>query len=518
MSLKNTEQLGKNQYKVTFDADRATFDEAVTKVYRKASRNITVPGFRKGKAPRAIIEKMYGKEIFFEDAVNEIIPSAYEEALKDFDKTVVSRPEFNVETIDENGVTLTATFYVKPDVQIKDYLGIPVTREVATVSAKDVNEEIERVRQRNSRMIEITDRPAQNGDLANIDYSGSVDGVPFDGGSAQGHELRLGSGQFIPGFEEQVAGHSIGDEFDVNVKFPEEYHAKELAGKDAVFKCRLNGIKFNELPALDDEFARDVSEFDTLAEYKKDIKAKIQERNNKTADAKMEEDIVKALIDKVEADIPEAMFENETENFVRDYDTRLRMQGLDLNTYFKYTGMDLEALKKQMRPDAERQVKARLAFEKIAELEKLTASDEEIDEEYKRLAGIYGMEEDKVREAVEKDALAEDIKVKKASDLVKEKAAVTGAKTSAQKKSAPKKAETEKKAEEPAEKPAAKKPAAKKTSTAAKTTAAKTTAAKKPAPKKTEAAKNAEPAKKPAAKKTATAAKTTAAKKKTDDK
>ena len=214
MSLKNTEQLGKNQYKVTFDADRATFDEAVTKVYRKASRNITVPGFRKGKAPRAIIEKMYGKEIFFEDAVNEIIPSAYEEALKDFDKTVVSRPEFNVETIDENGVTLTATFYVKPDVQIKDYLGIPVTREVATVSAKDVNEEIERVRQRNSRMIEITDRPAQNGDLANIDYSGSVDGVPFDGGSAQGHELRLGSGQFIPGFEEQVAGHSIGDEFD----------------------------------------------------------------------------------------------------------------------------------------------------------------------------------------------------------------------------------------------------------------------------------------------------------------
>ena len=517
MSLKNTEQLGKNQYKVTFDADRATFDEAVTKVYRKASRNITVPGFRKGKAPRAIIEKMYGKEIFFEDAVNEIIPSAYEEAMKDFDKTVVSRPEFNVETIDENGVTLTATFYVKPDVQIKDYLGIPVTREVETVSAKDVNEEIERVRQRNSRMIEITDRPAQDGDVANIDYSGSVDGVPFDGGSAQGHDLKLGSGQFIPGFEEQVAGHSIGDEFDVNVKFPEEYHAKELAGKDAVFKCKLNGIKFNELPALDDEFARDVSEFDTLAEYKKDIKAKIEERNNKAADAKMEEEIVKTLIDKLEADIPEAMFENETENFVRDYDTRLRMQGLDLNTYFKYTGMDIEALKKQMRPDAERQVKARLAFEKIAELEKLTASDEEIDEEYKRLAGIYGMEEEKVREAVEKDALAEDIRVKKASDLVKEKAAVTGGKKPAAKKAAPKKAETDKKAEEPAAKPAAKKPAAKKT-----TTTAKATTAKKPAPKKTETAEKAEPAKKPAAKKT-TAAKTSAtksstAKKKTDDK
>ena len=506
MSLKNTEQLEKNKYKVTFDADRATFDEALTKVYRKASRNITVPGFRKGKAPRAIIEKMYGKEIFFEDAVNEIIPSAYEDAVKDFDKVVVSRPEFSVETIDENGVTLTATFFVKPDVEIKDYLGIPVTREVETVTAKEVNEEIDRVRQRNSRMIEVTDRPAKEGDVANIDYSGSVDGVPFDGGSAQGHDLKLGSGQFIPGFEEQVAGHSIGDEFDVNVKFPEEYHAKELAGKDAVFKCKLNGIKFNELPELDDEFARDVSEFDTLAEYKKDVKAKLEERNNKIADSKMEEEIMGALIEKVEADIPEAMFENETENFVRDYDTRLRMQGLDLETYFKYTGMDLNALKAQMRPDAERQVKARLAFEKIAELENLSASDEEIDEEYKRLSEIYGMEVDKVREAVEKDALAEDIKVKKASDLVKEKAAVTGGKKPAAKKAAPKKEDTAEKAEEAP----AKKPAAKKTTTT-KSTTTKSTTAKAATAKKTTAEKADEPAKKPAAKKT-TAAKSTTAK------
>ena len=510
MSLIKTEQLGTNQYKITFDADRATFDEAVTKVFRKASRNITVPGFRKGKAPRAIIEKMYGKEIFHEDAVNEILPAAYEAAIDGFEKTIVSRPAFDVESIDENGVTLTATFYTKPDVEIKDYVGIPVTREVESVNDSEIDAEIERVRNRNARMIEITDRPAADGDIANIDYEGSVDGVPFNGGADKGHDLKLGSGQFIPGFEEQVAGHNIGDEFDVNVKFPDEYHAKELAGKEAVFKCRLNSVKFNELPELDDDFARDVSEFDTFDEYRADIAAKIKERNEKTADKKVEEDLLNALIDKLEGEIPEAMFETETENFVRDYDTRLRMQGLDLNTYFKYTGLNIDTLKEQMRPDAERQVKSRLALEKIAGLEGFTASDEEIEAEYARLAEAYGMEADKVKDAVTSDALAEDLKVKKASDFVKEKAKITekGAKKSPAKKPAAKKAEEPK--EETAAKPApkkapAKKPAAKKeegeTKPAAKAPAKKTAAQKADGEKKAEPKKA--PAKKPAAKKTA---------------
>jgi len=427
MSLKNTENIAVNQYKITFDVDAATFEAAINKVYKKSVKNITIPGFRKGKAPRAIVEKMYGKEVFYEDAINEVIPAAYTEAVADFEKVIVSQPEFDVESIDENGVVLTATFFTKPDANIADYLGLEVTRTVKEADDAEVEAELGRVQARNSRMIEITDRAAAMEDVANIDFEGTVDGVAFAGGKAEGHELKLGSGQFIPGFEEQIVGKNIGEEFDVTVTFPEDYHAEELKGKEAVFHCKLNGLKFNEMPVLDDDFAKDVSEFDTLDEYKADIKAKLQESHNRQADAQVEEQIIKALGEKLEADIPEAMFENETENFVRDYDNRLRMQGLDLATYFKYTGMDLDTLRQNMRPDAERQVKTRLALETIAKLEGIVASDEEIEEEYARLAEAYKMEVEKIKEAVAADAIAEDLKVKKAIDLVKEKAVVTEA-------------------------------------------------------------------------------------------
>ena len=427
MSLKNTENIAVNQYKITFDVDHATFEAAINKVYKKSVKNITIPGFRKGKAPRAIVEKMYGKEVFYEDAINEVIPAAYTEAVADFDKVIVSQPEFDVETIDENGVVLTATFFTKPDANIADYLGLEVTRTVAEATDEEVANELSHVQSRNSRMIEITDRAAAMEDVANIDFEGTVDGVAFAGGKAEGHELKLGSGQFIPGFEEQIVGKNIGEEFDVTVTFPEDYHAEDLKGKEAVFHCKLNGLKFNELPVLDDDFAKDVSEFDTLDEYKADIKAKLQESHNKQADAQVEEQIIKALNEKLEADIPEAMFVNETENFVRDYDNRLRMQGLDLATYFKYTGMDLDTLRQNMRPDAERQVKTRLALETIAKLEGIVASEEEIEEEYNRLAEAYKMEVEKIKDAVAADAIAEDLKVKKAIDLVKEKAVITEA-------------------------------------------------------------------------------------------
>ncbi|MBR4204299.1 MAG: trigger factor [Clostridia bacterium] len=425
MSLKSQETIAANQKKVTFDVDRATFDAAVEKVYRKEVKRITVPGFRKGHAPRRMIEKMYGSGVFYEDAVNEIIPSAWESVFDEIEGTVVSRPEFDVETIDENGVTLTATFFVKPAVEIADYLGIPVERPIVKVTEEEIDEEIKRVQNRNSRMIEITDRPAQNEDLVNIDFEGFVDGTPFDGGKADGHQLKLGSGQFIPGFEDQVIGHSIGDEFDVNVTFPADYHEASLAGKEAVFKCKLNGIKFNELPEVDDEFARDVSEFDTLAEYREDIKKNLTEDHKKRADNAMDEKLIDALISKLEADIPECMFEAETENEVRDYDNRLRMNGLDLKTYFQYTGLDLDGLRKQMRPGAERQVKTRLALERIAEKEELAVTDEEIDAEYARLAEQFGMDTERIHEAVDKDSVAADLKVKKAIELVREKAAVT---------------------------------------------------------------------------------------------
>lgn len=425
MSQKSLESIAANQYKVVFDVDHPTFEAAINKVFKKQNKNITIPGFRKGHAPRAIVEKMYGKEIFYEDAINEIIPDAYTDAMKDFDKVIVSRPEFDVETIDENGVVLNATFFVKPEAEIADYTGIPVERDEKEATDAEVDEELSRVQQRNSRMIEVTDRPAAIGDSANIDFEGCVDGVPFEGGKAEGHTLKLGSGQFIPGFEDQIVGHNVGDTFDVTVTFPEDYHADELKGKEAVFHCKLNGLEYNELPVLDDDFAKDVSEFDTLDEYKADIRAKLNEKHKKEADNAVEEQLIKALCDKLVCDIPECMFENETENFVRDYDNRLRMQGLDLSTYFKYTGMDLDTLRKNMRPDAERQVKTRLALEKIAALENLEATEEEIEAEYTRLAEAYNMEADKIKEAVAADAIAEDLKVKKAIDLVKEKAVVT---------------------------------------------------------------------------------------------
>ena len=425
MSLKNVNKPETNVVEIEFTSDKAAFDAACDKAYKKNVGSISVPGFRKGKAPKHIIEKMYGKGVFYDEALNEIVNPAFADAIKGQDFKMVSQPEFNVVSIDDDGVTFKAKFYVKPEVEITDYIGIPVTKTVREASDEDADNEISDTQKRNSRQVEVTDRAAQDGDIVVIDFDGYVDGKPFEGGKAEKYNLTLGSGQFIPGFEEQIVGKNIGDEFDVNVTFPAEYHAAELAGKPAVFKIKLHEIKFNELPALDDEFAKDVSEFDTFAEYKADVKAKIQDRYNKQADGEVEEQLIGALIEKLKAEIPEPMYVAETENFVRDFDGRLRMQGLDLKTYFKYTGLDLDALRKQMRPQAERQVKTRLALEKIVELEGIKPTDEEIAAEYDRIAKAYNMELDKVKEMVDEAAIAEDVAVKKAVDLVKEKAVVT---------------------------------------------------------------------------------------------
>ena len=425
MSLKNVNKPETNVVEIEFTSDKAAFDAACDKAYKKNVGSISVPGFRKGTAPKHIIEKMYGKGVFYDEAINEIVNPAFTDAIKDQDFKMVSQPEFDVVSIDDDGVTFKAKFYVKPEVEITDYIGIPVTKTVREASDEDADNEISDTQKRNSRQVEVTDRAAQDGDIVVIDFDGYVDDKPFEGGKAEKYNLTLGSGQFIPGFEEQIVGKNIGDEFDVNVTFPAEYHAAELAGKPAVFKIKLHEIKFNELPALDDEFAKDVSEFDTFAEYKADVKAKIQDRYNKQADGEVEEQLINALIEKLKAEIPEPMYVAETENFVRDFDGRLRMQGLDLKTYFKYTGLDLDALRKQMRPQAERQVKTRLALEKIVELEGIKPTDEEIAAEYDRIAKAYNMELDKVKEMVDEAAIAEDVAVKKAVDLVKEKAVVT---------------------------------------------------------------------------------------------
>ena len=424
MSLTKSELIEKNRHELQFSVDKATFDAAVNAVYRKQVKSISVPGFRKGKAPRSIIEKMYGSGVFYEDAINDLIPAAYESAAKESGLEIVGQPEFDVVSIDENGLLLSAKVYVKPEVEIKDYIGIEVEKDVAPVTDEEVDKEIETIRERNSREIDVTDRAAEMGDTTVIDFEGFCDGVAFEGGKGTDYALKLGSGSFIPGFEEQIVGKSIDEEFDVNVTFPTEYHAADLAGKDATFKVKIHAITRVELPALDDDFAKDVSEFDTFAEYKADMKAKIEKRHETVAENAVEDKLVEALIEKLEAEIPEAMYVAETENYVRDYDTRLRSQGLDLKTYFKYTGMNLDSLREQMRPQAERQVKARLALEKIAALENIEATEEDINEEYTKIAEAYGIEVEQVKESIDASAIAEDMKVKKALDLVKEKAVI----------------------------------------------------------------------------------------------
>ena len=425
MSLTKSELIEKNRYELQISVDKATFDAAVSAVYRKQVKNITVPGFRKGKAPRSVIEKMYGSGVFYEDAINDLIPGAYTEAMAEAKLDVVSQPEFDIVSIDENGLVLSAKVYVKPEVEIKDYFGIEVEKEVAEVSEDAVNAELETIRKRHERQTEVTDEPAEMGDLANIDFEGFCDGVAFEGGKGTNHDLKLGSGSFIPGFEEQIVGKKVNDEFDVNVTFPTEYHASDLAGKDATFKVKLNAITKIELPELDDEFAKDVSEFDTFAEYLDDIKAKIAKRNEAAADANVDEKLTEALIEKLEADIPEAMIDTEVENFVRDYDNRLRTQGLDLNTFFRYTKQTLEGLRAQMRPQAEKQVKARLALEKIAELENVEVVEDDINSEYEKIAAAYGIELDQVKASIDSEAIAADMKVQKAMILVKDKAVIT---------------------------------------------------------------------------------------------
>ena len=434
MSLTKSEVIEKNRYEMHIAVDKATFDAAVTRVFQNKAKDITVPGFRKGKAPRAIVEKMYGAGIFYEDAINDLIPDAFNDALKESGLDIVGQPEFDVVSLDDNGLVLSAKVYVKPEANIADYLGIEVEKTVTPVTDDDVAKELDTVRERNSRETEVTDRPAEMGDTAVIDFEGFCDGVAFDGGKGTDYSLKLGSGSFIPGFEEQIVGKSIDEEFDVNVTFPAEYHAEELAGKAAVFKVKIHALSKVELPELDDDFAKDVSEFDTLDEYKADVKAKIEKRNESIADSAVEEQLVAALIEKLDADIPEPMFVAETENFVRDYDNRLRMQGLDLKTYFKYTGMNLDSLREQMRPQAERQVKARLALEKIAALENIEATEEDINGEYEAIAKAYGVEIDQVKASIDASAIAEDMKVKKAMELVKEKAVVKAPKKKATKK------------------------------------------------------------------------------------
>ncbi|MBR3837832.1 MAG: trigger factor [Clostridia bacterium] len=482
MSLKSVKNGEKNQSILEIQIPAADFEAEVNKVYKKQASRISIPGFRKGKAPRSIIEKMYGKGVFYDDALNALLPGVLDEAVKEAGIEVVSQPELELGDIDENGVALTAKYWTKPEITVSSYKGIKAEKTVKKVAKAEVDAELERVRQRNSRTIEVTDRAAENDDVAIIDYEGFIGDKAFEGGKGEAHKLRLGSGQFIPGFEEQIVGHKIGDAFDVTVTFPEDYHAEELKGKEAVFKVVLNGIEKIELPELDDEFAKDVSEFDTLAEYKKDIKAKIEKRNADEADHMVEEQLLTAIIDAIEGDIPTCMFDNECENMLNDYENRMMQQGISMEMYLQYSGMTKAKMLEDLRPQAERQVKATLALEAIAKAENFEISAEEVEAEYARVAESYQIDVEKAKEYIPEEVIRKDVSARKAVELIKASAEIT---------------------EAPAEAKAAKKAPAKKAAEGEKKAPAKKAPAKKAAEGEKKAPAKKAPAKKPAAKKDA---------------
>lgn len=423
MAIK-AKQLEKNKYEFSFTIEKPVFDAEIEKVYRKNAPKMNIPGFRRGKAPRHIIEKMYGATVFYDEALDNLLPEAYEKALGETKLEAVSRPELDIVSIDDNGVCLKAAVWVKPEVEISEYKGITVDREAVNVTEEDILKEIDLTRERNARMLTVEDRAAADGDTAVIDFEGFVDGVAFEGGKGENHSLRLGSGSFIPGFEDQVIGHKTGEEFDINVTFPEEYGAENLAGKAAVFKIKLHEIKVKELPVLDDEFVKDVSEFNTVDEYKEDVKKHLTERREAQEDNKVENALINALLENTTVDIPQCMIDNEVDGYVRDYEYRLRSQGGSLDMYFKYTGMTMEQLRENFKADAEKQVKTRLALGKVAKSEKLKALKKDLDAEYKKIASGYNVDVETVKTSIPAESISEDIVLRKAVDFIKENAVI----------------------------------------------------------------------------------------------
>ncbi len=425
MSLKNATKKENNRVELEIEVDATTFEAAVDAAYRKDIQNISIPGFRKGKAPRSLVEKMYGEGMFYETAVNEVYPAALDEAIRESGyEYVEDKIDFDVQSVGKDGLKFTAVITVKPEVELGEYKGLKATKKVAAVTDEDVDAELKMLQERNSRMVSVDDRAAQMGDSVTFDFKGFVDGVAFEGGKAENHSLVLGSGQFIPGFEDQLVGKKIDEECDVNVTFPEEYHAAELAGKPAVFKCKIHEIQMKELPELNDDFAKDVSDFDTLDELKADSKTKLEERRAAAADEEVSEQLVDGLLGILTADIPAAMFENAIEESVRDFEYRLQSQGLSLDKYMEFTGGDKAAFREGFREQAEKKVKMRLILEKIAKEENIVPTAEDIEAEYNRFAEMYQMEVDKIKMFIPETALAEDLAVQKAMDFVKENAKI----------------------------------------------------------------------------------------------
>ena len=426
MSVK-VEKLEGSLAKLTIECSAEEFESALNKAYLKNKNQIQIPGFRKGKAPRAMVEKMYGAGVFYEDAANELIPDAYEKALEDEackELDIVAQPEINVEQIGKGEPFIfTAEVTLKPEVELGQYKNFDVEKKTAEVTDEELETELNRVREQNSRMIDVDDRPVQDGDIAIIDYEGFCDGEAFDGGKGENHELTIGSHSFIDTFEDQIIGHNIGDEFDVNVTFPEEYHSEELKGKPAVFKVKVNGIRYKELPELDDEFAGEVSDFETLDEYKEDLKKTIQDRKQATLDNERRDEILKKAVENAKFEIPEKMIDFQARQMVNDYAQRLEMQGLSMDMYMKYTGQTMSAMTEQMKDQAKMRIENSLVLEAIAKAEGIEVTDEDLEKEINRMAESYQIEPEKMHEYVtdaEKDNIRKDLSIQKALDLIAE--------------------------------------------------------------------------------------------------
>ena len=426
MEIISNNKTGANTVEAEIKVNAADFEAALQATYLKQRKNIALPGFRKGKATRKMIEAQYGENVFFEEAVNSIYQKTVADAIDELKLAVVDVPATEVTSVSkEEGVSFKVTFTVKPEVTIDGYKGLKVEKTVKTITDADVDAEVERVRNQNARIIDVTDRAVENGDTVVFDFEGFCDGVAFDGGKAEKFSLEIGSGRFIPGFEDQIVGKNIDEEFDVNVTFPEDYNAENLAGKPAVFKCKLHEIKGKELAELDDEFAKDVSEFDTIAEYKADIKAKLEETVKKQADSALDNTISEKLAEILVAEVPEAMFENRIADMLREWEYRNRYAGITLADYLKYTGLTIDQFKENFRAPAEIQVKLRLALEKIAELEKIEIDDAALEEQYKNLADEHKMDVEKVKTIIPAESLKADLAAEKAFELVKTNADIT---------------------------------------------------------------------------------------------
>ncbi len=425
MSLQ-LEKLENNMAKLTIEVPAEELEGAIEKAFRKNKNKISVPGFRKGKVPRKIIEQMYGKEVFYEDAANYLIPEAYDKAVKECEEEIVSSPKIEVTQIEAGKPFIfTAEVALKPEVKLGKYKGVKVEKAETEVTDEEVDAAIEKERENNARTISVEDRAVKDGDMTVIDFEGFVDGVAFEGGKGENYPLTIGSGTFIPGFEEQLVGANLNEETEVNVTFPEDYHAEDLKGKAAVFKCTVKEIKEKELPELDDEFASEVSEFDTLAEYKEDMKKKLAEKKENEAKGKKEEAVIEAIINDSEMEIPEAMLETQQRQMVDDFAQRLQMQGLSLEQYFQFTGLNVQMMLEQVKPQAEKRIKSRLVLEAVAEAEKFEVTEEDLEKEFARMGEIYQMEAEKVKEMLDEyhvEQIKKDLAIQKAVEFVVENA------------------------------------------------------------------------------------------------